>query len=181
MGGREWGEVGLRAYIWSCNLEKEQFCFEPWHNQYTGWMLTLCVFQLDDDITGSLAHSNIVIWLPGTGCCGRSRCAFDSSLSQGSSSLMNTRGLFSNDSKVEFESKIWRKHTKKTYVSILAWTMAEQGYTRKELTKLKVTVLNMSTCLRCVLDTKNQADTNKMTTNALKYIELKSKVRLSFL
>lgn len=59
--------------------------------------------------------------------------------------------------------------------------MAEQGYTRKELTKLKVTVLNMSTCLRCVLDTKNQADTNKMTTNALKYIELKSKVRLSFL
>lgn len=105
MGRHEWGEVGLCAYIWSCNLEKEQFCFELWHNQYTGWMLTLCVFQLD----GSLAHSNIAIWLPGKGCCGRSCCAFDSSLSQGSSSLMNTRGLFSNDSKVEFESKIWRK------------------------------------------------------------------------
>lgn len=86
--------------IWSCNLEKEQFCFELWHNQYTGWMLTL---------DGSLAHSNIAIWLPGKGCCGRPCCAFDSSLSQGSSSLMNTRGLFSNDSKVEFESKIWRK------------------------------------------------------------------------
>lgn len=81
---------------------------------------------------------------------------------------MNTRGLFSNDSKVEFESN---HHTD---VLILARTIAAQGYTRKELTK-------QSHCAKhehmpYVLDAKNQAHTNKMTTNALKYIELTIRV-----
>lgn len=121
MGGQEWGEVGLCAYIWSCNLEKEQFCFELWHNQYTGWMLTL---------DGSLAHSNIAIWLPGKGCCGRSCCAFDSSLSQGSSSLMNARSFLMTQ---KLSLRAIFEENKKTDVLILAWTIAAQGYTRKEL------------------------------------------------